>query len=109
MITRDMAINARHGTLFYHISLKMSDGTPSRARVNGKCQTWKRRPEDFRLPMKYGLKECFSIDLANCGDWCVSPEATVIEAGTDEDYAHKRNMLWNHACDHVINDMLVQP
>ena len=24
-------------------------------RANGKCQTWKTRPEDFKLPVKHGL------------------------------------------------------
>jgi hypothetical protein len=109
MITRAIAEAARHGTEFYHISLKHSNGTPMRARVNGKCKTWKRRPEDFSLPMKYGLKECFYIDLGNCTDWCISPEATVIEADDDEYHMRQRKLVWNHACDHVVNDMLVQP
>lgn len=24
-------------------------------RANGKCQTWKTRPEEFKLPIKFGL------------------------------------------------------
>lgn len=28
---------------------------PARWRANGKCKTWKRNPERFQLPIKYGL------------------------------------------------------
>lgn len=31
------------------------------ARQNGKVKTWKRNPEFFRIPVKYGLYECFYI------------------------------------------------
>lgn len=28
---------------------------PIRWRANGKCQTWKTRPNEFKLPIKHGL------------------------------------------------------
>jgi hypothetical protein len=28
---------------------------PINWRVNGKCKTWKTRPEEFKLPIKHGL------------------------------------------------------
>jgi len=31
---------------------------PKTWRVNGKIKTWKRDPERFQLPIKYGLKTC---------------------------------------------------
>jgi hypothetical protein len=34
-------------------------------RANGACQTWVTRPEDFRLPIKYGLKSYDAITPAN--------------------------------------------
>lgn len=36
-----------------------------RVRVSGRCQTWKTRPEDFRLPVKYGLYESSAVDQNN--------------------------------------------
>jgi len=38
------------------------------ARPNGRCQTWKTRPNDFRLPVKHGMYEYGEItqDNADC-------------------------------------------
>jgi hypothetical protein len=35
------------------------------ARSNGMVKYWKTRPDDFRAPFKYGLKECFYITPEN--------------------------------------------
>lgn len=56
MITKEQAMTHSH---FHHVTAKNSDGTPVRCRANGTCKTWKTRPDDFRLPVKYGIKECF--------------------------------------------------
>ena len=32
-----------------------------RARVNGAVKTWKTRPGEYRIPIKYGLRECSYI------------------------------------------------
>lgn len=63
MITKEMAVSAKGGTIFYHETLKNADGSPLRGRVNGACKTWKTRPHDFRLPMKHGMYECFYIGI----------------------------------------------
>jgi hypothetical protein len=66
--------NAMSAQRFEHVSAKNADGTPVRARRNGKTKTWKTRPGIFRIPVKYGLKECFYIDnfeYNNTGDWNV--------------------------------------
>ena len=34
-------------------------------RANGACKTWKRDPERFSLPIKYGMYEFSTIDNAN--------------------------------------------
>jgi hypothetical protein len=68
-MTREQAMNAQYRQEFHHVTLKNADGTPMRARVNGRCKTWKTRPDDFRLPMKHGLYECFYVDETNAGDW----------------------------------------
>jgi hypothetical protein len=44
-------------------------GQPITVRVNGKCQTWKTRPDEFRLPVKYGLRDCGYIDQNNADNW----------------------------------------
>ena len=60
MITLAEAKNLSYGDILHHVSEKNADGTPMRARVTGKVQTWKTR-DDFRIPVKHGLKECFYI------------------------------------------------
>jgi len=68
-MTRNDAINATYRQELYHRWLKNADGTPMRCRVNGKCKTWKTRPDDFSLPVKRGLRECFYINPANQLEW----------------------------------------
>jgi hypothetical protein len=56
VITKEMAMSLPIGTTLYHKTLRNADGSTMRARINGKCKTWKRRPDDYHLPMKYGYK-----------------------------------------------------
>lgn len=60
MITKDTT--AQH---FEHTFLTNADGTPQRFRRNGKTQTWKTRPDAFRIPVKRGLKEYGEINHIN--------------------------------------------
>ncbi len=69
MVNKTIATTVTYGDIFHHKTAKNADGTPVRARVNGKCKTWKTRPDDFRLPVKYGLRDCFYITPENAGDW----------------------------------------
>lgn len=71
MITRSIALSTTYRQEFEHKRFKNSDGTPMRCRVNGRCQTWKTRPDDFKLPVKYGLKTCFYIDPINAHEWSI--------------------------------------
>lgn len=57
---------------FWHRIERNADGTPVRCRSNGKPRFWKTRPNDFQLPVKYGLKNCFYLTPANIGDWCLA-------------------------------------
>lgn len=66
MITKEQAQTVRH---FEHVSEKNSDKTPVRCRANGRCQTWKTRPNDFRLPVKRGLYEYGEITPRNAAEW----------------------------------------
>ena len=69
MITKQQAVDARHGDIFHHVSETNADGTPLRVRVTGKCKTWKRDTNRFRLPVKYGLKQSLAIDQDNANQW----------------------------------------
>lgn len=69
MITKDIAASLTYRDTLHHKRKTNSDGTPVRCRVNGKCQTWKTRPDDFKLPVKHGLNECFYITPFNADDW----------------------------------------
>jgi len=73
-LTREDAVNAKYRQELYHNRLRNSDGTPLRCRVNGKCKTWVTRPEEFRLPVKYGLRECFYIEPLNADEWLMTEE-----------------------------------
>ena len=55
MITKEQAIKLQHGDIIFKIGDYNADGTAMRWRVNGKCKLWKTRPEDFSVPLKYGL------------------------------------------------------
>lgn len=79
MISKELAIylGERGGTL-QHVSMMTSGRKPRRleARINGKCKTWKREPDRWRLPMKHGLRECFYIGPGchqNPSDWIYPP------------------------------------
>jgi hypothetical protein len=65
------------GATLHHTTLRNADGTPLRARVTGRPQTWVRRPEHFRLPMKHGLRDSFYIDELSCAEWAFGPGDTL--------------------------------
>lgn len=62
MITVQDAASLKHGDILEHVHNKDSRGNPMRCRVNGKVKFWTTRPEDFRIPVKYGLYHCFYIE-----------------------------------------------
>lgn len=69
MITKQIATSARSGQVFYHVVKRNRDGSALRCRINGKCHTWATKPDDFKLPVKYGLKRCFYITPSNAAEW----------------------------------------
>ena len=71
-MTRDQAITLRIGATLHHKELRNADGTPLRARINGRPKLWATRPEEFRLPMKYGMKNCFYITERDADQWELS-------------------------------------
>lgn len=78
MITKEQAIALGNGTLRGDIhcevvrSCNKTIGPKGgehvsvvRVRPSGRCQTWKTRPDEFRLPVKYGLYESSAITEQN--------------------------------------------
>ena len=54
---------------FEHVSIKNANGTPLRARRTGKTKTWKTRPDEFSVPVKYGMYASFYITQENANEW----------------------------------------
>ncbi len=47
-------------------------------RTNGACKTWKTRPNEFSLPIKYGFNGPYSyVTQSNAGDWHLADACTV--------------------------------
>lgn len=69
MITKQQAINAEYRDEFFHVSELDSRNEPVKCRVSGKCKTWKTRPNEFKLPVKYGLYQSFYITPENASEW----------------------------------------
>ena len=69
MITKEIALSLEYRATLHHVREKNSDGSPVRCRVNGKCKTWVTRPNDFQLPVKHGLRDCFYLTPRNAAEW----------------------------------------
>ena len=69
MITLTQAKQLQYGDYIHHVTTKNADGTPLRAKINGKPQTWKTRPNKIRLPCKHGLKNTFQLFEYDLKDW----------------------------------------
>lgn len=69
---------SRGQTLYHHIE-KNRDGSPLRARANGKVKMW-RRPHNpqWQLPMKTGFKTCFYINDTTVDDWFTLEDEAVL-------------------------------
>ena len=48
-----------------HVDFIDNRGQVRQAKVNGAVKTWKTRPGDLLIPMKYGLMECFYVTWRN--------------------------------------------
>lgn len=70
MISKEIAVNLKHGQTLVHATLKNADKkTPVCCRVNGKTKVWKTRPNEFQIPVKHGLNTCFYITHENANQW----------------------------------------
>ena len=62
MITKEEAANNRHFHYFHK-------GKCHNYRANGMMKTWKRNPERFRVPLKYGMYEYGYLTEENCSEF----------------------------------------
>lgn len=74
MLMKQQAMSLPHGFVLHHVYHKNGDGTPLRVRVSGRCLTWKTRPQEWRLPVKYGLYVYGAVTHLNACLWCVPGE-----------------------------------
>jgi hypothetical protein len=71
-------------------------GKLKRVRTNGKAQTWKTRPNDFRLPYKYGMYDYGNITQDNAADFQLAPEYLAIY---ERDTLQKNPRIRSHTVD----------
>jgi hypothetical protein len=60
---------------FYHRKLryKTDPSRPLECRRNGRTKRWKTRPDQFSIPVKYGMYDAFRIDNSNAHEWSTVP------------------------------------
>ena len=68
-VTKEQALTA---TRFKHLTEKYVNGRPKEVRRTGKTKTWKTRPDDFSIPVKYGMYESFHITQDSAQVWDVA-------------------------------------
>ena len=69
-VTKENAMSANE---FYstYLTNKDKNKTPLKVRRNGATKTWKTRPNEFKVPVKYGLYEYAYITQDNAHEWQV--------------------------------------
>lgn len=77
MLTREEVLTAH---MFHDDFQRNADGTCQRWRRNGVTKTWKTRPNDFRIPVRYGLYVYGYITQDNA-DRCHTQENCTNERG----------------------------
>jgi hypothetical protein len=73
-ITRDQALGLTHGDILHYAPVCNRTVGPrggvkvkvERWRVNGKVKTWKRSPDRFEIPIKFGLYGFSYLTDSNC-------------------------------------------
>lgn len=88
MITKDEALTANE---FHYTGKQQCTATTGtrggvklsyvKARRNGKTQTWKTRPDEFRVPVKHGLYEYGEITLSDAENWHTAENCPLREQG----------------------------
>lgn len=74
MITKSQAESISYRDEIYSLKSSDSRGFPHRIRVNGKLKTWKRDVERWELPVKFGLRDAFTLSPYNAADFTLDRE-----------------------------------
>lgn len=84
MITQAQADTARVFHANNPVTARRCDGArgPERWRRNGKTQRWKRNPERFRIPVKFGLYDFLAITEENINDFHTEEECPALTKET---------------------------
>lgn len=69
MITKDQAMTANE---FVSLVSKNKKGEPHKVRRSGKTQIWKTRPDEFKIPVKFGLYQSLYITHLNAHEFAVT-------------------------------------
>ena len=82
-VTKDQAIVAvefHYGTCQNHIGVMGGKRLQQiRFRRNGKTKTWVRSPEEFRIPVKRGLREYGYITQTNAQDFHTAEQCEIVD------------------------------
>lgn len=85
-----------HRTERYKSRRKNQPGAPYEARRNGRTQTWKTRPGEFRIPVKIGFKSYGYIDQSNADQWSTVPDFAEREAAAADKKRRSQMMQVMH-------------
>lgn len=91
MVTKEQAMNSYYRQEFHFGECSKTVGPKGgvtnfieKWRQNGSCKTWKTRPEEFRLPIKYGYsatERCSYITHLNNYTFHLASECPLQEGG----------------------------
>lgn len=107
MITRQQAMRARHGEEVYSMKRTYerprSDGLkePRRARVSGRCRTWRSQPDAFRLPIKLSSFTVSEIDQRSAKDWTFDKQEALRAVNPTYDIVCSGIQEWKDAYDEL--------
>lgn len=96
MVTKEQAIAAHtHGTEFHFGPCKIFVGPRGGRKVkietwrtNGACKTWKTRPDEFSLPIKYGFNGPYHyITNRNASEFHLANDCTPTEVNVKPEVA----------------------
>lgn len=72
MVTKEQAING--GVFHFGVC---SEKRQERWRSNGACKVWKTRPEEFRLPIKFGIRNYGYLTEMNAHEFHTESECPI--------------------------------
>lgn len=91
MMTKQQAMACQHGQEIHYTGRHECTRTVgpkggetvnvTRCRPSGRCQVWKTRPLEFRLPVKHGLYESGEVTHLNCLDFHLASECPLNREG----------------------------